>query len=196
MNRVERKDGYCKLLLLPNQKQNLTDKYYAKVSAEDYNKIKKYDWRVYKLGGRLVAATYIGRDFTQINKLLFPDLKRLHRVNDDTLDYRIFNIKHFRNEKINETIKKEPEQETIKIKEETKMIAVTRTNYDLLENIKAEKGLEDQDQTISYLIDIKESYEDLWKPTVKAVDREEHNTGSCDCNNSFLDKLKAKLRIN
>ncbi|WP_156314564.1 hypothetical protein [Methanobrevibacter arboriphilus] len=40
VNRVERKDGYCELLLLKNRKQKLIDKEYAKVSAEDYNKIK------------------------------------------------------------------------------------------------------------------------------------------------------------
>ncbi len=144
-NRVERKDGYCELLLLKNRKQKLIDKEYAKVSAEDYNKIKKYDWRVYKLGGKLVAATFIGRDFTTINKVLYPDLKRLHRCNNDSLDYRRFNIKHFRNEKA----VKNQEKLTV---EENKLVSVSASTYDSLEKFKKDNDLEDQDTAINHLL--------------------------------------------
>ncbi|WP_297898227.1 hypothetical protein [Methanobrevibacter sp.] len=148
MNRVERKDGYCEILLLRNKKQNLTDEYYALVSAEDYKKIKNYDWKVYKIGGRLTGATYIGRDFTTINKLLYPDLKRIHRYNDNTLDYRRFNIKHFRNEKTVNNQKKLPV-------EKNKLVSVSAPTYNSLEKFKNDNDLEDQDTAINQLLNKK-----------------------------------------
>lgn len=148
MNRVERKDGYCEILLRRNPKQGLIDKEYALVSAEDYNKIKKYDWKVYKIGGRLVAATMIGREFTQINKLLYPDLKRLHRVNNNSLDYRKFNIKHFRNEKTVNNQKKLPVEKNM-------LVSLKTSTYNSLEKFKNDNDLEDQDTAINQLLNKK-----------------------------------------
>lgn len=159
-NRVDRKDGYCELLLMKNERQNLTDKYYAKVSAEDYTKIKKYDWRIYKSGGKLVAATFIGRDFTTINKLLFPDLKRLHRYNDDSLDYRRFNIKHFRKETEEKT------QKQLKV-EENKLVSVSSSTYKLLEKFKKDHDFDDQDTAITHLLN--NSGSSLWSRIKGAV---------------------------
>jgi hypothetical protein len=184
-NRVIRKDGYCKLLLLPNKGRGLTDEYYCLVSSEDYPKVKKYDWRVYKIGSRLQAATYVGRDFTIITKLLFPNIKRIHRINNDSLDNRRFNIKHFNNETVSKTIKKE-KQESLEVKEETMMIDITQSNYGILESIKLEKGFEDQNQSITYLID---SHNILHAPTM--VIKEE--TGKISFWNSFKERMKALL---
>lgn len=195
MNRVIRKDGYCKLLLLRNKKQNLNEDYYVLVSSEDYNKIKQYDWRVYKIGGRLTAATYVGRDFTIITKLLFPALKRVHRVNNDSLDNRRFNIKHFNNEKVIISFKKE-KQESLSVKEETKMIAVTRSNYEAIKKLTENKGLKDHNTTVSVLLESHDHYKKLIRNDQEAcVEIEDHNNCSCDCNTSLWDKLKAKLGI-
>lgn len=189
MNRIIRKDGYCKLLLMPNKQQGLTEEYYVLVSSEDYPKVKHHDWRVYKQGNKLVAATRIGREFVLITQKLFPELKRVHRINDNSLDNRRFNIKHFRNMKNNNIVNQDKEQNSSldPKKEENKIlfkeILLDTMVYNDLERIRNELGYNSPNATIHDLI----KKHDRMNEPVEAVSCED-----CSCDKlSFWDKLRA-----
>jgi len=124
MNRFEKKDDYIEILLAPNRSQKLVKNYFLKLSEVDFNRIKNYNWRIFKQGGRLTAMAYDGTKRRFINKVLFPDLKRIHRLNDDELDFRRENIKHFVN-KADDTVS---DDETVEVMDIHTLVKASSNN--------------------------------------------------------------------
>ena len=159
MNRweiINKNDGtkHIQVLLKPNRKLRLNDKeFHVLLDEEDFDKIKKYNWRVSIVAGKFTAITYIGDKPVIITKLMWPHLKKIHRVNKNSLDNRRSNIKHF----INLNKKTKPvyiNQPTLieKKTEETKMLVVNESTYNAVKKIGKQHDIT-VDKAICLLLD-------------------------------------------
>lgn len=188
MHRIDCKTNHCEIPLYPNKKQGIKGKY-ALISKEDKSKVKPFEWKVFNYGGRLTARTYYKDKWVDIREILYPNLKRLHRINDDSLDFRRENLK--RNnpnnvEKIetNSTFEFNPKFHNKLgnykiVSDKDKTIVLSQENYEKIETTRIAKRHGNINETINFLIDFYEITPFVDKP----------------CNVGFVGKLKAILGI-
>lgn len=196
------KEVYREVLLEPNKKQGLTkERFYTLVSEEDYDNIKNFNWKIAMISGNLTAVAFTNGNFRTITSVMWPNLKRVHRVNDNTLDNRRSNVKFWINKKKAEKQKTNVGQDTLETNEkeeksrETKMLVVTEDNYFAVKKIAKDEGLGSVDKAVTVLLESHKHYKELIKHDKSSVEVEEPKTCSCDCHISFWDRFKAKIGI-
>lgn len=152
-NRVNYEENHVEILLKPPKEYVGNEELWALVDRNDFKKIVNYYWNAEYQNGLIVAVTRIKGEMVLMTEILFPKLKRLHRVNRQaSLDNRRSNIKACVNlKKQNKTIKPTNKAQS-KLPKSIDKISVNSLVYDKFSNAKKELGFQSDNDFLNYLI--------------------------------------------
>ncbi len=153
-NRVNYEENHVEILLKPPKEYGGSEELWALVDRNDFKKIVNYYWKAEYQNGLIVAVTRIKGEMVLMTEILFPKLKRLHRVNRvASLDNRRSNIKacvNLKNRNKNSKISKNKAQS--KLPKALSKISVNSLVYDKFSNAKKELGFQSDNDFLNYLV--------------------------------------------